>query len=264
MVVQTNFLVAQTPVNIDFLLFVVFSTLCSYSFHWYLTSSSVLPSSRIDWLKKNRFIHIILFIAGLVGAAIYFLKLLEWWPWLFLSAIITFLYSAPKIPYTLFRALRKLALGKTIFLAFVWMNVTTLLPILISGQSWRAEFTLFIITRFFQIYAICILFDYRDREDDKAAGIRSLITYLDEAGIRNLFIFSLAVFFSSTVGLFWYHYSAPVILVLLLPGIITAILFPLARKNFSDIFYYFVLDGLIALSAFIMLIPGNWLTLRTQ
>ena len=263
MVVQTYSLVLGMPVKIDFLFFVLFSTLCSYSFHWYLTAESVLPSSRIEWVNKNRVFHLILFIAGLVGAGIYFFRLIEWWPWLMLTAIVTFLYSAPKIPHPLFRMLRKVALGKTIFLAFVWMSVTTLLPVVISEQSWRAEFSLFIISRFFLIYSICILFDYRDKPDDKKAGIRSLITYLDEKGIRTLFIISISVFFLSTAALYFYHYSIISILILLLPGIITAFLFPLALKNFSDLFYYFILDGLMAFSAVIMLIPGNWLTLRT-
>ena len=264
MVAQTYSLVLLEPVNTDFLFFLIFSTICSYSFHWYLTGESVIPSSRIGWLKKNRFVHLILFIAGLAGAGIYFFKLIEWWPWLLVSAIVTFLYSAPKIPHPLFRSLRKIALGKTIFLAFVWMHVTTLLPMILSGQSWKPDFTLFIISRFFLVYAICILFDYRDRPDDKASGVRSLITYLNEKGINNLFIFSIVTFFISTIGLALYNYTIPAILLLILPGILTAVLFPIAKKNFSDIIFYFLLDGLMALSAFIMLIPGNWLTLRTQ
>lgn len=264
MVIQTSNLLLSGSINLDFLLFVFFSTICSYSFHWWLTGTSVLPSSRVLWLNKNRFVHLILFFAGGVGSAIYFFHLIDHWPWLFLSAIITFLYSAPKIPHPLFRSLRKVALGKTIFLALVWMNVTTLLPLLISGLTWKTEFTLFIIHRFFLIYTVCILFDYRDRQDDIAAGIRSLITYLSEKGILILFIFSLLIFFISTILLFWYQFSLLVIIILLLPGILTAFLFKHAMKNFSDLFYYFILDGMMALSAFIMLIPGNWLTLPTK
>jgi 4-hydroxybenzoate polyprenyltransferase len=208
-------------------------------------------------VQKNRNVHLTLFIIGLIGSGIFFFYLLPYWHWLLLSAIITFLYSAPKIPHPLFRALRKVALGKTIFLALVWMNVTTLLPILISGEPWRNDFTLFIVSRFFLIYAICILFDYRDREDDKAAGIRSLITYLSEKGILYLFIFSLVIFAVSTVSLYPHGYTILSIIILLIPGIITACLYNYAKRNFSDLFYYFVLDGLMAFSALLMLIPFN-------
>ena len=88
----------------------------------------------------------------------------------------------------------------------VWMYVTTILPMIISGKPWQGDFYLFIISRFFLIYAICILFDYRDREDDKANGIRSLITFLDEKGIRTLFILSMILFAGSTIGLLFYEY----------------------------------------------------------
>lgn len=255
MVIQTYHLLLHSPVNENFLFFVLFSTICSYSFHWYLTSGSVLPSSRIIWLKKYRNLHVLLFFAGLTGSAIFFYFLLQYWHWLLASAFITFLYSAPKIPHPFFRALRKIALGKTIFLAMVWMNVTTLLPMLISGQSWRGDFTLFIIGRFFLIYAICILFDYRDRQDDKAAGIRSLITYLNERGISFLFAFSLVLFAVATILLYRYDHSATLIVVLLIPGVITALLYPYARRNFPDMFYYFVMDGLMAFSSLLTLMP---------
>jgi 4-hydroxybenzoate polyprenyltransferase len=194
MVNQTyRLLLHQTP-DIYFLLFVFFASICSYSFHWWLTSESVIPSPRIEWVNRNRILHLILFFVGLAGAAVFFLILSANWYWLLLSAIITFLYSAPKIPHPVFRALRKIALGKTIFLALVWTYVTVLLPLLISNRPWQTDFTLFAVSRFFLVYGICILFDYRDREDDKAQGIRSLVTYMDKGSILYLFIFSLLLF----------------------------------------------------------------------
>ena len=256
MVFQTYVLVLRHPVNTGFVWFVFFSTICSYSFHWYLTEGALVPSPRIRWIDRYRFVHLLLFLLGLAGAAIFFIYLADYWHWLLLAAFITFLYSAPKIPHPLFRSLRKIAYGKTIFLALVWMNVTTLLPVLIEEVSWRTDFTLFIISRFFMIYAICILFDYRDREGDKAAGIRSLITYLTERGITNLFVFSLAVFTISTITLYWFDYSVLNITILLSPEIITAGLYKYAKRNFSDLFYYFVLDGLMAFSALITLIQA--------
>jgi len=44
------------------------------------------------------------------------------------------------------------------------------------------------------------------------------------------------------------------IIILLLPGIITASLFSYAKKNFSDYLYYFVLDGMMMFSGLLMLI----------
>jgi 1,4-dihydroxy-2-naphthoate octaprenyltransferase len=107
------------------------------------------------------------------------------------------------------------------------------------------------------VYAICILFDLRDREDDKEAGIRSLITYLSKENIFLLFILSLLVFAVATVWMLRYDYSLLTVMVLLIPGIITGAIYNYARTHFSDMLYYFVLDGLMALSAMLMLLTGR-------
>jgi 4-hydroxybenzoate polyprenyltransferase len=254
MLQQSSWLLLDMPAGNYLTGFVFFSTICSYSFHWYLTSSSVLPSVRVQWTRRFHYFHLALFLIGLAGAAVFFYYLLPHWHWLAIAAVATFLYSAPKIPHPWFRALRKVAFGKTIFLSFVWMYVTTILPVVIADKEWTPAVTLFAIGRFFLIYAICILFDYRDRQDDKAAGIRSLITYFNEKGIRLIFAFSLVVFGVATLWLLSYNYTIGTVAILLLPGIITACLYNFAIRHFSDMFYYMVLDGLMALSAFIMLV----------
>jgi hypothetical protein len=42
--------------------------------------------------------------------------------------------------------------------------------------------------------------------------------------------------------------------ILLIPVSLVAILFNYAKKNFSDYFYYFILDGLMMLSGILLLI----------
>jgi 4-hydroxybenzoate polyprenyltransferase len=147
--------------------------------------------------------------------------------------------------------------GKTIFLAFVWMYVTTFLPIAIDNNHWNMASLLFCSSRFFLIYAICIIFDYRDRDYDRRDGIRTLITYFNEAGINNLFALSLAVFVLSTIGLYFYGFTPLIIGLLLVPGVIVAVIYPMSKKNFSDYLYYFVLDGLMMFSSLLTLFVAN-------
>lgn len=256
MVWQTNHLLLNDYSNNYFLFFVFFSTITSYSFHWYLTTESAIPSPRIKWVQQNKNLHLVLFIIGIVGTGICFFYLLEYWLWLVISALITFLYSAPKVPHPLFRALRKIAVAKTLFLAMVWMFVTTILPIEIAEQPWRDEFYFFIGHRFFLIYAICMIFDYRDREDDDIAGIRSLISFLSEKNISLLFYLMILLFATSTLLLAGYGISNLHIVILLLPGFIVAALFNYSKNHFKDTLYYFVLDGMMAFSSLLMLIPG--------
>ncbi|MCG2616921.1 hypothetical protein LZZ85_21670 [Terrimonas sp. NA20] len=250
MLAQTNSMLLGSPASITVLAFVGFATISSYSFHWYLTP--VLAEDKTDrarWLLRHRSTHLWLFISGTAGAAIYGIQLLEHWPWLLFAAAITFLYSAPKIPHPWFRLLRRIAIGKTIFLAGVWMFVTTILPLGISGEKWQPVFTLFCISRFFLIYAICILFDYRDREHDITLGIRSLITWMNEKSIDRLFFISVIIFLAASITLHYYDLPFSSIISIIIPGLITTLLYSYSKKHTSDMLYYFILDGLMCLSS---------------
>jgi len=254
MVWQTSYLLLGAPPSGRLVGFVFFSTMCSYNFHWYLTPGSTNPSRRVLWTQRHKILHFILYLAGGIGAAVYFFSLWSHVVALCFGAFVTFLYSAPKLPQPIFRHLRKIAVGKTLFLSFVWMYVTTLLPVFIANAPWNGATVLFAASRFFLIYAICILFDYRDREDDKADGIRSLITLFNERGINLIFIVSMVLFTMSTLGLYIYHYPVFYLLLLLIPGILVASLYERAKRDFSDYLYYFVLDGLMMFSGLLMLV----------
>lgn len=234
--------------------FVFSGSVCSYNFHWYLTPPHVeQPTEKEIWNISNKRIHLLLFIIGLAGSAVFTFLLLQHWFWLGITAFVTFLYSAPKISHPIFSYLKKIAIGKTIFLAFAWMHVTTLLPLVIEVKTLSIHHVWFVINRFFYLYAICILFDYRDVEEDKKAGIRSLITYLNEKGVDSLFWGSIAVVVL-TLFLLLNYFSIAESIALLLPAIILSLLYYPSKKNFSDYLYYFILDGLMMLSAPLLLL----------
>ena len=248
-----SYLLFALPISKPFLLFVFFGTLCSYSFHWYLTPEVKRPSIKVQWTLQHKPLLLFLFVTGLLGSGYFIVQLAQHWFWLLITAFITFLYSAPKLPMVPFNHIKRFAIGKTIFLALVWMFVTAALPLVTAQVQWQPAHYFYTLNRFFLIYPICILFDYRDREGDKKEGIRTMITFLDERGIHALFWSSLVVYFISTLALFYYSFSVIILLILLLPGILLSFLFPMARKSSSDLLYYFMLDGLMALSSFLLL-----------
>jgi len=252
MVYQVYSLIINKPVNLYFAVFVFFSTVCSYNFHWALTPHSIAPSQRLQWDEKHKSYHLLLSIAGLTGAAISFLFIKENWFYIGMAAILTFLYSAPKISFTPFQWLKKIAIGKTIFLAMAWTYVTAVLPILLDGNIATEKAIFFCTGQFFFIYAICILFDFRDRDYDKKEGIRSMITYFDERGIDILFSISIIAFFILSIllkhtGIQWIN-----IAILLIPSFVLIAFYRHAKRNFSDYLYYFVLDGLMMFSGLLL------------
>ena len=257
MVYQTYTLIIVKTVNPYFAEFVFFSTVCSYNFHWALTPYSIAPSQRLRWTEKHKKYHLLLSIAGLAGAAICFFFIKEHWFYIGIAAILTFLYSAPKISFPPFQWLKKIAIGKTIFLAMTWTYVTAVLPILIEGNIETEKAIYFCAGQFFFIYSICILFDFRDREDDRSDGIRSMITFFSERGIDILFAISIITFFVlcillKQVGVQWIN-----IIILIIPALLLISLYKYAKRNFSDYLYYFVLDGLMMLSGLLL-----WLVSR--
>ena len=251
---QTSRLLLDMPPPGRLLGFVFFATICSYNFHWYLTPRSAIPSRRVQWTHRHKTLHFVLYLAGAVGATVYFFYLTPFIPALAAAALLTFLYSAPKLPQKIFRGLRRVAIGKTFFLSFVWVYVTTVLPVIVAHASWSASFFLYTGSRFFLIYAVCLIFDFRDREDDKAQGIVSMVTKLNEKNIDWLFILSMIFFFLTSIALSFYHYPAFYILLLLIPGIVLIGLYRKTKRNYSDYLYYVVLDGIVMLSGLLMLI----------
>lgn len=250
---QTFFLF-HLPINIPFLFFVFSGTLCSYNFHWFLTPASFGGSEKTHWSYSNRKLHLIFFIIGLAGAAYFGYQLLSHWLWLAITAFITFLYSAPKVPYASFAWLKKIAIGKTIFLAFAWTHIPFILPLLLAKTEWQSFQYVFVLNRFFLIYSICVLFDYRDQKEDREAGIKSMITYLSEKGIDVLFWGSWTVFLITNAILFFLDFSLLKVVILFIPGLLLAFLYYPSKKQFSDYYYYFVLDGLMMLSGLLFLL----------
>jgi 4-hydroxybenzoate polyprenyltransferase len=233
-----------------FYLFVFFSTICSYNFHWYLTPGTYSASERIRWGDRHRTLMLLLCGIGIIGSLWFFWQLREHWLVLCGSAVLTFLYSAPKVPHPAFRWLSKIAIGKTLFLTFVWTYVTTLLPALVAGKFATLPLVFLTLHRFCLIYGICILFDYRDLESDKKEGIRSLITVLDIKNLNRLYYFTLLMA-AVCAGLMGPFTTFTAIISLMVPVVVTALLTHKAHQNDSDYLFYFVLDGCMALSAIV-------------
>lgn len=222
-----------------------------------MTPHSLAPSDRLKWDEKHKSYHLLLSVAGMIGSIIFFFYFIDKWFYIIPSIVLTFLYSAPKIPMPVFQLLKKVAIGKTIFLAMIWAYVTSLLPVLVENAL-SLQAVLFFAAQFFLIYAICILFDFRDREDDKADGIRSMITYFNEQGINILFWISVFLFIVLSLlliraGVAWFN-----IILLLIPGFLLVCLYKYSKRNFSDYLYYFVLDGLMMLSGLLLWIVNRF------
>src|SRR5262245_11597325 len=124
MVYQTYTLIIGKPVDLRVAAFIFFSTICSYNFHCALTPNPSAPSHRLQWEQHHKSFHLALYLVGLVGSIVFFFLLKEHWLFIGIAIVFTFLYSAPKISFAPFQWLKRIAIGKTIFLAAAWAYVT--------------------------------------------------------------------------------------------------------------------------------------------
>jgi len=250
---QTIDLFHLKAVNPALLPFIASATLCSYSLHWYLTPSHLSSSPRIAWNSTHKNQLQLLFFVGIFGSFLFFIPLKDHFLAIGIAVVIAFLYTAPKIPASGNPLHGKTMVGKTFLLASTWMYVTTLLPMLVSEQTITPPAAWFCGSRFCLIYSICILFDFKDQEDDRRQGIQSLPTLFNEEQVRSLYYLSLVAFTVCTVA-FGMPLGLRTFSVLLLPGFIAATIYPYAIRSRSDLTYYVFLDGLMALSSAITLI----------
>lgn len=237
--------------------FVFCGTVCSYNLHWALTTK--LFQNPIS-LKKglNQIpvtIHIALAIAALIGAFVLFVLLRQHWFWLAGAGFLSFLYTAPKIPSPITRFLQKIAYGKTIFLTLAWTYITAVLPLLITDTPMDARHVLFCVNRFYLIYAICILFDLRDRESDQKENIRGMITEAALPAVDRIYWGSLLVYFATAAALLFY-FPMPVVFAFVIPGLILSFGYSWFKKQHSEFVYNFLLDGLMIFSLPLLLLFG--------
>jgi 4-hydroxybenzoate polyprenyltransferase len=232
--------------------FIASSTLLSYCLHWYLLNDDLGQTSRINWTASHKIVLIILAALGAISASYFFWHLREHWIQLAIPVFITMIYTAPKL--SSLNKLKALAYGKTFLLSFTWAYVTVILPLWIYATEWDVKSSIFFMNRFSLLYLICLLFDFRDRKEDLAQGLTTLPARISLQGLRILFYSIIAVFLISNLMLYNQGVAAREIILLLIPGFILVYLFPICTRNFDDYLYYFILDGLMMLSAILSIL----------
>lgn len=237
-----------------FIPFVFFSTLCSYSFHWYLTKHSTAVSSRLKWSASHKAFLISLFVVSFICTIIFFIPIIKYYRVLLPLVFVTFMYTAPKIPVQPFIFIKKIAVMKTTYLTLVWVFITAVLPVLVSDSVWKYDNTLFAVNRLFLIFPICVLFDYRDRKEDMLEGIKNISTVLSERGLDYVFGACMLLNFTSALLLYDLPESPFYSIANLAPAFLLIITYRISKSSKSDLWYYFYLDGLMMLSGLLILV----------
>lgn len=239
-------------INWIYLTFVFFSTLVFYllpSLYFTEKAFSANESERLKWIREHKNILRIFLAAGIIGVTttVFFLPI-KFILYFLPAALIAFAYFIPPAN------LRRFIVLKAVIIALVWAAVTCVYPLLLHSfpeLSFRYIFYgmngLLIGQRFIFILPLCIVFNVRDIEADKAAGVRTLPLAF---GVDAAKISCLTLLFLFTAFLPFPFGKTEIQLVI--SAVVTALLILKMSRSSSEYFYSLWIDGMILLQAILV------------
>ena len=146
---------------------------------------------------------------------------------------------------------------KTILLAFTWTFVTCLFPIGTLKILNDSLFILILAQRFIFLLLLCIMFEQKDLITDHLKGLNSLATAMNPYSLKiftiTLFvIWAVLNFAYPSVGLsIGYAWSRELLVM------VVFIVYIISNHLKQNWFYYFVVDGMMILSAFLCILTTD-------
>jgi 4-hydroxybenzoate polyprenyltransferase len=237
------------PHNVNLYWFVFFSTICSYNFYWLLSKFYFSKENfGIAFLKKHlSFLYI--FLISAAGTFYFLLYVQQLLPYIFISIFLTLLYSLPLWPFAALKKLQRLGFFKTILLSIAWAYITTVLPAALIVAENILPVLLLFAARFCFMLLLCIIFDRRDISIDKLHGLRSLATDLPRQKLNIIINIVFVLYFAMGLLLRFHFNDKSQMFAFLITGAIVCLVYSLSLKKRGYLFYYFLVDGLMLVSA---------------
>lgn len=239
----------DAPTDFPLIVLVFFSTIVIY------TLDRLRPSieDRIDpgprllaYVAQRKSVQVLLVI-GLIGlAASTLFQRFEVLLALVPLGALSFWYT---MPLGIFR-LKDIPYIKTFIVAGVWTVVTAWLPVYRPETALGWPLGVHLFTRFLFMSAITLPFDYRDRERDRTAGIKTLPQLLGTTGTKALSI-GLLVLFAILHG--FYHSQEISISSALTAGISSLVIAAMSAER-GDVYYSVGVDGTMMLQYALLMI----------
>ena len=252
---QTS-LVLHIPTNRSIYGLVFFSTICSYNFYWLLSKFYFTDKKEVLVFVNAHLSFVILFFTSFL-ATLYFLNQVQYIaPYVVIGIFFTLLYSLPLWPFKFSKKFQKLGFFKTVLLAFTWAFITTILP---SVELLKTSFNpvlVLLLARFCFMLLLCIIFDRRDITVDKSHGLHSLATDTPDKVLNTIIYVVFILYFIMGLLLRFHFNDKPQMFAFLITGGLVWWVYTLSLKKQGYLFYYFLVDGLMLVSATLTFIAG--------
>jgi 4-hydroxybenzoate polyprenyltransferase len=160
------------------------------------------------------------------------------------------------MPVKKLQSLLKAGVSKTIILALAWTIITTMVPLQKSILSMGNLAILIFISRFFFMLMLCSIFDKRDAAVDKLRGLQSLATQIKPLMLHYIIVILFMGYTGLCYSMHAYGVSLAQVSALIIAGLLALLVYFISLKKQGYIFYYFLVDGLMFLSALLTGLAG--------
>ncbi|MEP7110596.1 MAG: hypothetical protein ABI760_21565 [Ferruginibacter sp.] len=242
--------------NVYLLAFIFFATLCGYNCYWMVSRFSFNGhTTLIPFLRKS--VSGVFMLLSAVAGMLFSMTHLHLVRYNILLTFILFcLYAIPVMPIKQLHFIRKAGFLKTILLAFTWSIVTILIPLQVSFREMGHAALLIFINRFLFMLMLCIIFDKRDAAVDKIRGLQSLATVIKPLLLHCLFGLIFISYTWITYTMKAYGVTMLQVAALIGTGLITLCAYIGSLQKRGYLYYYFLVDGLMFLSALLTGLAG--------
>lgn len=152
--------------NLDFIYFIFFATVTGYNFVKYFGLAKFHHRSLASWLKAIQIFSFLCFL----GLCYFTFKLKTETLLYFIGlGVVTFLYAIPFLPKKIFLDagnLRAISGLKIYVIAFVWMCVTVIIPLLNEDYNLNNDVLIEAIQRYLYVIIAMLPFEIRDMRYD--------------------------------------------------------------------------------------------------
>ena len=266
LIYETSYLFHLLPVTQWFIWLAFFCTINVYTFHYYLKCFKPVDDDRINWYRNHRsLIGLLLFIGSCAIACLVIthysvLFSRENLLWTLLIPLLSIAYSFPFLPGG--KALRHYGWLKLPLLSFVWSFTTVSLPVLYSGNDHidQTQVQVLFINRFLFVMALCVLFNLRDYEEDKADKVMTPAVLLGPAKILSAgkWVLSILNLIAGILLIRAFHFQSPLLYVaVIIPVVLLFLLFQFFSFTKTEMQFLFLNDGLMPVKALLLIFAAT-------
>ena len=242
-------LVLHTHNSLSLYGFIFFSTICSYNFYWLLSKFYFKKNGvSFDFIKEH-LSFVILFVSALIGTVYFLIEVSFLIPYVFIGMFFTLLYSLPLWPFKFSKKLQRVGFFKTVLLAFTWAYITTIFPAVNLLSTAFMPVCVLLAARFCFMLLLCIIFDKRDITVDKSHGLHSLATDTASKTLNTIIYIVFVSYFIMGLLLRYHFNDKSQMFAFLITGGFVWWVYTLSLRKQGYLFYYFLVDGLMLVSA---------------